>query len=619
MSLEQTEIIELATKIAKMEKPRSSMLVGLFNVNKKELLPEYWSGYNRAINNLERIKVHAELDYFPEKLFSKNSPNQSDKELDYIKETYEQTTNSVFADFSNTIKRAWADNNWTITYGEETSKYVTAKQTFQDYVETKIPTFESIESWAKTTLIDLKLMDSEGVICIRPEVVLDENGKISSTELNAPVPLYYDCSKVMAFTDKYCMIDLSQRSDKNFKFVFELYDDTNIYLIKQTNDDKSKPVWDIAIYYAHEWGKVPATKLKGIPKVEENEIRWISPFSFSVGILNNIILDAANLRIIKNKCGYPYTVMLGNECVFKKTFTDGTISSCRGGIIFDSELKKDVFCESCHGTGMHNRITPQGQMMIRASDKFNEGETTGIKPLEFVSPSPEMFTLLRNEIGQQENDARRILHLTESTSNVKGSDNGDTALGKALDEKQKYAFIKPISDQTFQVFEFVLNAIGWMRYKNDFNAPTIKYPNTFDFKNESDYLLEISEAMKANLPPFVIQTIVMQYVRSFFFNDEKSAMVFSLILEADKLLVMTSNEISLNLGKGLIAPWQVILHAMPFQLIKKLESEDKGFWKKNIMEQITSLEEAAKKEYDANKPKDNKQQSIIEDILKPVA
>jgi hypothetical protein len=31
------------------------------------------------------------------------------------------------------------------------------------------------------------------------------------------------------------------------------------------------------------------------------------------------------------------------------------------------------------------------------------------------------------------------------------------------------------------------------------------------------------------------------------------------------------------------------------------------------------LEEAAKKEYDANKPKDNKQQSIIDDILKPVA
>lgn len=266
----------------------------LRNNDYKEVVhPEYWDGYNRAIKDRERILVHSEIDAFPSKLFSQNSPNQSTKEKDYISETYEPVTLPVYMDYLNTIKRALADNNWSVEYAEDAAEFMQGDvtKTFQDYVETKIPVFKSLESWMKSVLIDIKAKDPEGVIVVKSNQPLDENGNVSSTELNAPDIYYYECNRVLHFSDDYLLIDFTDYSASKLKIAYEYYDKDALYFVKQINEDSKEIKFEITLIDEHNYGKIPATKLKGVPKVKDNKILWSSPFSFVVGILNNVIID----------------------------------------------------------------------------------------------------------------------------------------------------------------------------------------------------------------------------------------------------------------------------------------------------------------------------------------
>ena len=239
--------------------------------------PEYYPGYNELCAHYDAICVHSETGKFPGKLFSKRSPNMQPEEFDYIKETYQQTTLPIFIDYINQLKRSFNDGNWSIRYGDSTTD-----KEFEDYVEKEFPIYGSMEQFIKEVLPEIKTKDPMGMIAIKPNeipivkdaegnAVLSERGsyQVDDSALISPAINYFTVKKLVQFKEHRWYMYLSKSKSpvvygnqlRNEGLVFEIYDDTNIYLVKQVGKQVDYE-FQITIYYTHNLGYVPAPRPK---------------------------------------------------------------------------------------------------------------------------------------------------------------------------------------------------------------------------------------------------------------------------------------------------------------------------------------------------------------------
>jgi hypothetical protein len=423
-----------------------------------------------------------------------------------------------------------------------------------------------------------------------------------SDETPQPIPVYYEVEDLRAFkdgeyylflTEEKSLVTVGNRQERS-GFIYEFYDDENIWKIIQKGAKKDN-LFDVVLYFTHNGEGIPVTQLKGVPHVDGGSIQWRSQFGFAVPVLDDALVNSNNLRSVMANCMFPYRVMVGNTCEHRLEL-DGQIKCCDGrGWFDDMEHGTQVKCPSCGGSGLKDRVSPLGVMLLSPPrEPFDQkGETGTSQPaMYYVSPSVDVPQFVRDEIEQFMLKARQILHLRESNTQVKGGEN-TTATGMVIDEKSLYAFIKPISDQIFEIYGFVLDWIGIQRYgaKQDY---TLIAPITFDFKTEYDYLMEISEAIKNGLPPFVVHTIVFKYLKTMFYNQLETASAFNLITAVDRLLTMDDGEVTIRLAQGLVAPYEVVLHDSAVTFLMTLTQENPRFFEQDLATQEAQLVELAK-------------------------
>jgi hypothetical protein len=593
---------------------------------KASFYPEYYANIKAA----DKIRVHAEQDIFPSELFIKRAPNMTKEEYEYVEQNYQQITLPVFVDYINTLLRAFSDDNWSIKYQKDDAKFK-EDETLEHYLEHGIKNFGSLENHLKNIVVPVKAVDAPGIIAVDVELPfvpqLNEAGEqvyedekpvfvVDDSVLLEPQPVYHSCANILAFDEDRWYFVLSEEKavvkegDKDVKkgFKFILYDQDIIWHINQIGQ-YSDYEFEYIAHYEHNWGRVPVIRLKGLPKIYQGRITWISPFSYVTDTLNLALLDSTYLFCSKAKCVFPYLVTIGYTCEYE----DSTGHKCTEGIITTD--KGNVKCPSCGGTGTQSRISPIGQLNLRPGNSLDNPDP--IKPTEamaYVAPGTETLEFLRKEIDNNLSKARDNMHLFTSNTLVKGQENM-TATGMGIDLKAMYAFIKPISDQVFTIYEFLIDAIGFFRYTSSYKKPVLTYPATFDFNTEQDYLFNIGEAKKAGLPPAVIHQAIIKYLQAIYSNEEITSKIFKLVDEADRLLVLSDSEIQIKFNKGLAERWEVILHDSIFILIKQLQRENEGFLDLALTEQITLLNAKAKAIADAMKsPVDTFNNSLVENI-----
>jgi hypothetical protein len=538
--------------------------------------PEYWDGYNYAAKMYDSILPHARPDVYPEHLLSVRAPNQTEAQAQYIKANYKPTTLSVFEDFKATISRAFADQNWSIRYNPETEP-IFGNDTFQSYVNTEIEKFTSVEAFVKSMLPTLKLIDANGIIAIEPEEIETTENEIGeeiiSNELLKPYPHYYSCKSIVGqkFGEYYLVItdDKSRvrvgSKDEMSGLILELYDNENIWKIAQYGKRSEMQFSEPVLYFNHELGYVPCEKLKGTPQMINSEIAFQSPFITAVPLLDQVILDESYLQISKATSSFPYMVALGEIC----DFTDREGNKCQDGQIFDPVNGGFRTCGSCSGSGVRSRFSPTGVMLIKPKTSLSDGDTLSGEYLKFVSPPLDTLNFLRSEIDTQLKKSRQILHLPSSDESGTVGE-ASTATGSLNKMRALYAFIKPISDQLFGLYEFMLITIGRMRYGEYFGGVNLIYPTTFDISTPSDYLAIIAEGIKAGVPPAVTYSNVYNYIKAIHFTDEETSAIYDLIVNADELLLMSSADIFARLNNGTVEKWQDVLHHSAPQLIMEL-------------------------------------------------
>ena len=540
--------------------------------------PEYWSGYNYAAMMYDSILPHSRSDVYPEHLLSVRAPNQTDAQAQYIKANYKATTLSVFEDFRATISRAFADQNWSIRYNGEIDPRF-GEETFQQYVNNEIEKFGSLEMFVKNMLPTLKLVDANGIIAIEPEDIEyfdEENGEeqMISNELLRPMPKYYNCKNIvgqkfgeyyLVICDDHSYVKVGSKMEES-GIVLELYDSNAIYRIEQIGKKSDMTFGEPVLYFQHNLGYVPCIKLMGAPQLINDEIAFQSPFITAVPLLDQVILDESYLQMSKATSAFPFMVALGEIC----EFIDREGNKCNDGQIFDPVNGGYRTCGSCSGSGVKSRFSPTGMLLIKPRTSLSEGDT-GLSGeyLKFVSPPMDTLTFLRSEIEQQMAKSRRILHLPSSDESGTIGE-ASTATGSLNKMRSLYAFIKPISDQLFTIYEFCLVTIGNMRYGELFGGVNLVYPTSFDISTPSDYLSVISEGMKAGVPPSITFSNVYNYIRAIHYTDDETSAIYDLIINADELLLMSNADVLARLASGTVEKWQDVLHNSAPQLVMEL-------------------------------------------------
>ena len=556
-------------------------------------IPDYYEGYRAAVKQRDRIAVHAEVDLYPESLFAKRAPNENNEEAEYIRANYRNYTHPVFVDYLSVIGKGLNDGNWSL-------KITSGPDGFAEYVEGSIEYHKSVEAYVKDIILNLKAKDPNGVIAVEipPLPTVEVNGELVTDDREPwrPQPKYYSCDRVVAWeAGKLAMFEAHERSvviymnkPKRVGRVFYVYDTEAIWKVTQVGNYVDK-TFDVVMTFRHDLGYVPAQKLKGVPSIlPDGGIYYTSKFYYAVDILDNVLLNRNYMQCSVSNCMFPFRVMVGDPC----DFMDPNGSACVNGYILGEHGERHT-CHQCHGTGLKIRVSPMGTYLLRAKEGQQEGDSAYSKPVEYISPNSEPLKFVKELIESDTQQARSMLHIHTSNSEVKGSENM-TATGMAIDLKAQYAFIMPESDQVFDLFNFLLKTVADIRYPNDEVEFDLTYPRTFDFRTDADLLADIESARKSGAPDAVIHSLIYQFLSNRFYNDSESMDVFEIIVAADRLLTLNSEAIIQRKAQNLVQPWEVILHDSAVALINELIATDPNYLELEIDEKVARLVELSK-------------------------
>ena len=595
----QDEVLKLIQEVVDKEKTKTP------NPDAKngyQKLVEYNPTYVDAVRQRDRIKVHADPDYFPAILFNKRSPNQTQEQFDYVKENYQCTTNPVWIDYQSIIERSFIDTNWNIIYKPETNE----GKDFEEYTTENVPIYGSVENFVTQVMPFIKGMDANGVIAVRPyRFILTENSEgdtvIDDQERFEPTIFYHDSKDVLLFEDDFALcvddekslVKVGNKTAKEGRVLY-LYTVDSIFKVIQVGK-KSDETYAIEWQYDHDEGVVPVTRLKGVPVINKRgKIYWVSRFYYAVPLLDLALTNRNILQVSINNSVFPFRVMMAAEC----DFSDNRSHCVKGKLMLTESGEVSGTCSRCNGSGQAIPVSPLGAYLWEQPTALDGNTSFPAKPVEYISPDNDPLIFVRDQVEIDTNKAKSILHLQTSNTVIKGSENM-TATGMAIDMKTQWAFIRAESDQMFDLWSWILERMAYQRYggviaKPYEVVPDLIRPTSFDFRTEQDIWNEIESARNAGAPPFVLHQLFYQLLTNIYSTSPDKQAVFETIVNADNLFSLNESEIALRKAANTIAPYELTLHHSSLQLIASLMREDDSYIDKELQERIDLLKDKAK-------------------------
>ena len=563
---------------------------------KQKRIASAWPAQAQAVKQTEAISVHADPDKFPERLFKERAPNQTVEQHKYQKQNYRCTTNPVFQDYLSAIGRAWIDGNWQIIWPE-------GSDDFKTYVDEDFPIFGSLEMFMRHVCPPLKTVDANGIIAVRPsgfKVITREDGQVVIDDRDPFTPsVYYHRSEhilllrndlvIAVDAEKSMVIGSDGKEVKDGRIIYA-YTPDFIFRASQYGK-KAENLYRVDLAYEHGEGVMPCRQLAGVPMIgPDGVIYWISPFYYAVANLDFALVGRNWLQSMMSNCAFPFRIVQVTPCDFKNDK-----GRCNGGTWISLEDgKAHGVCSMCNGRGHRVPISPLGEYQYTVETGLDGKSTAPSRsPVEYVEPTDTSMRMVSDMAELDTEKARSILHLHSSNSNVKGSQDM-TATGMAIDQTAQFAFVRQISDQLFDIYEWALNRISWQRYSNYDQVPTLIYPQHFDFRTEADIWANIKQARESSAPPYVIQSLYYALLNNQLVSNPDAQAVFETVVGADRLFTLTSDEITQRKAQGLIEPWQITLHDGSLQLVLQLTRDVEGFEKLELSDRISKLVELAK-------------------------
>ncbi len=560
----------------------------------KGKLPEPWVGYAAAWHQRRELGVHIINGDFPDHLFEKRAPNQTEEELEWLRGNFKQTTLCIYLDLENTVARASHPRNWSIEFDEDT-----ASKDVQEYVTTGIKEWGSVHSFMQNAGLRIKLQDAMGIIAVLPSdvSVLQYEDGTQEQDMDAvmdPDIFYFKCEQLWGFEyDKWYLLRLNTNSwvdsykKQQTGVLCWMVDGENVWRIEQVGRP-SDWKFDIRLEFRHGIGEAPCINLMGTPSVKEGRLIWESPYLAPKDLLDIALMNANYLEASMQTVTYPHTVMIGDPCDFVDTIHG---APCVGGWIdyTKDDIQYHVPCAACKNTGQKGRLSRLGKLVInRNPDSTSSDQVTAQNALAFVSPATDTLEFTSSHITRYESKARAIIHLPPTEAST-----GKTTEEAEAHDKARDAFVKTICDQQFLIHRCIISWMGKMRHGPDWDGFVLRPPTNYDLRTDADHLNEISQAKKNGLAPWRIELVENEYDAGKYGGDPVTLKMLAVISRADRIKNMTMQTVQAEAATGRVMPWEIRLNSDAVSLYQKL-LEDSKFAAKDEGEQVGALIEAAK-------------------------
>ena len=560
----------------------------------KGKLPEFNEIYLESVKMQDHIAIHAKNNDFPEALFFKIAPNQTDAEREWQKLNYKPLTKSVYRRGKSITNRIWNRQNYSVTFEDETQR---------EYFAESYPEFGSLIKFFEQVLTSEKVDDANAIAVICPDEIPyksepNEEGYIETdpTQEIEPIVKIYDSKHVIAFeSDEYAMVELFKKCKYKVSgveqegIIFEIYDDTNIYRITQIGElSKYKgtksldKIFSFELYYTHGLGKLPCLKLKGIPIMTAGEVLYKSFVWDAIPVLDIVLVDNSVLQQIKAKGGYPQHWRIADPC---------NAEGCHNGLVRNYKNEEDQVgyegkCSICGGTGSAPR-SPFNEFEVKIPKRL-DGDTPVITP-PFGSLEISQYAIpqMRTEIKENISNFFDMLNI-----DLKPNGSGNVTATEVIEDRQDmHSFLLLFASETFHILKESIECIGRMRFGDKFKNPVIKPPVNFSIRTESDLTDELKVANETNLTPQYKIAINGEALAVRFPNDPRQQTVFEIVAYCDGIFLASATDINLGLANGSIKPIENILHRYIYEFIA---DKDESFFSLDQKSQRTKLMEDAK-------------------------
>ena len=554
-------------------------------------IPRYYKGYFQAVRMAEDTGVHS-FGHFPDRIFDRKVPNETDVQRDYRKSAMEAYTMPVWSRAVGAVQgRIWNEANYDITYNDEEHKaYFT-----QDY-----PKWSSLTQWFKQVRLPYKLQDANAVMVVHPgKLPTRLNGEdelvVDDTQMLSPVAKIYAAWQVVSMSDTHALIFTEENSTVTSGtrqvqegIVFELYTETELWRIVQVGR-KVDYTFDYELYYTHDLGVLPVWRLGGTP-MQQYEGIFQSYFFPAVADLNTALFDETTLNIAKLANIYPERWEVRSKCKNQLCNGSGKIPDMSQAVEPGHERPR-ISCPDCGGSGY--RPHPLNIITVNLPDRLDiEGgaQQPPTPPVGYLTKDTETVAFLRDEIKRKKEDSFLNLNL-----DVSNKPNGQTATESKIDREELFSMLLQITSEEFEALGWAVWAIGTLRWGEAFDEvkPSIDAPTNFTIRSYAELTQEMADARENKLPAVAFRRLLEEYMATRFSQDYRMSRLTDLVFYADRLVMASDAEVVMMVAQRLATPTEAVLHYSIYTLIERAIQEKPDFIIDDVEAQAAKITEMA--------------------------
>lgn len=560
------------------------------------------SCYQESVEHAEEMSWHL-YGETPERLLERVRPREDPAVTQYRKENYEPLTKSAADKALNIVSKIFNPNLYSIRWKKESQSGKALKEYSLEYY----PEYNSVVTFTKDVLLRKMIADPNGVAAVK----LKEIPEKQNQELK-PYLCIYGSSSLWNFDDDHYLIFLRTEQEKtrnNNKitwYYFEYFDKMKYLLFRAyIRASNGALVIEEEESYAHNFGEIPAWKLRGVPEAKDNgDVIYKSFFNAAAPYWNlSIIHESDVLGAFINHI-HPQKYELAEVCNYKWQ----NQYPCRQGHI-KMESGETMACPKCDGTGWRNMSGPYGVYKY-TKEKLSEGDgPVGIDPVGYINVPVDATKML-----EERADRMRQLGMWAINMDVEDEvGENQSGVAKVIDRSAQYDTLYNIGSvvfdvhlqNTFYFFNKYMFGIADRSANKDpqGNLPEINKPTQFDIASTAELVANYKVAKDSGLDPNFLQIKQIEIGTRDLTTNPDLKKFTNLLLDLDPLPGMDANTVSLNVSKFFVRQVDAVIHFNIKRFLERAVMESKNFMEASREDQIKKLEQYAEEVITETKPK----------------
>lgn len=559
----------------------------------KAIIRKKWNppNYDDAVKHAKEMAVHVYGEH-PTEILERTRPRETDDIKKYRMESYEPITMSACGKAFSIVNKIFNPTLQSIVEKDDDRS-----KEFGEYMFQRYPGYKSVLSYLREVVNKKMMADANGLL-----VVVPERTDVPQSARLKPICKIFGAAAVVNYDWEHFLV-LTARYDKEVHF--EYFDDRQwVHFVAKIKTDRARKdnlIIDIKRQYDHEFGEIPAWRLRGVSEAKDNgEIIFKSFFQAALPFWNLAITHESDVFGAYIQHMHPMRWEAGETC----DYISHDQQKCKGGSVHHTDGAIEV-CPRCNGTGAKPMNSPFG--VLRVPSAKLAGNASYV-PAEYITVPVEPTLALEARADKMLSKGLWAMNM-HVADQVGENQSGDA---KEQDREELNAFLSAVSETLYDthlynicrysamyMFDIELNAKG--EGVEDV-IPTINKPTHFNVTS----VVGMTENFKIAKDSGLDRTYLLFKQKDiankdFGANPEQKALL-NTILDIDPLPGYTPADISAL--RNDLAPLDIIVHNYLKQFVERAWQENEGklitMEQSKIMELMYQYAKEKKKEIDVH-------------------